>query len=228
MPNSCNCTNCELRSAFFESFKEVQQSIICDEKIEVAYSPSQTVFKVGDTVKYFFYLKSGLVKLFKTDREGNDQIITIASPFDFVSLLGVFSETHHSYSVSAIEDSVVCCIGIDRMKSIAQQNSLFSMNLMERLGAISNKIIQESLEIRKRNAHGKVAYILLKFSEEIYQNSVFNLPLSRREIAEYIGITTESVIRIFSEFRKEKLIRINGKEIEILNEETLEKISKYG
>lgn len=114
------------------------------------------------------------------------------------------------------------------MKEIALKNGLFSMNLMERLGEVSNKIILESLEIRKRNTHGKVAHILLKFSKGIYQNLVFDLPVSRREIAENIGMTTEGVIRTLSEFRKEKLIRINGREIEILDAGALERISSYG
>ena len=57
---------------------------------------------------------------------------------------------------------------------------------------------------------------------------VFELPVSRREIAEYIGMTTENVIRTLSEFRRDKLIRINGKEIEIMDVETMKKISSFG
>jgi CRP-like cAMP-binding protein len=129
-------------------------------KREVPYTRGELIFSEGDEIENFSYLKSGLVKLFKTDPSGKDQIITIAGPFDFVSLLGIFSETHHTYSVSVLEDSVICCIDIRRMKTIALDNGLFSLNLMEKLGKISNKIILESLEIRKRQTHGKVAYIL--------------------------------------------------------------------
>lgn len=228
MATKCDCIQCELKSAFFMSFNSEEQAIFCEEREELSFPRGEAVFREGDEVTYFYYLKSGLVKLYKTDEAGTDQIITIARPFDFVSLLGVFSETHHSYSVTAIEDSVVCCINIRRIREIALKNGLFSMNLMEKIGAISNKIIQEGLDIRKKHTHGKVAYILLKFSKSIYQNSVFDLPVSRREIAENLGMTTENVIRTLSEFRKEKLIRINGREIEILDADTLERISSYG
>ena len=84
------------------------------------------------------------------------------------------------------------------------------------------------MEIRRRNTHGKVAYMLLKMSRELYKNQTFNLPVSRREIAEYIGMTTENVIRTMSEFRKEKIIRINGREIEIVDMESLDRISSFG
>lgn len=228
MTIQCGCEQCELRTAFFKSFNEDELGEFCDHKTEIPYKRGDIIFLEGEGIRYFSYLKSGLVKLFRTDADGKDQIITIAGPFDFVSLLGVFSETRHTYSVSVLEDSVLCCIDIQRMKSIALSNGLFSLNLMEKLGAISNKIILEALEIRKRHTHGKLAYILLKFSEDIYHNMVFDLPVSRREIAEYIGMTTENVIRTLSEFRKEKLLRINGREIEILDAGALKRISSYG
>ncbi len=228
MAAKCDCNQCELRTAFFKSFNEDELAVFCDEKVEIPFSRGDIIFRAGEKINYFSYLKSGLVKLYKTDTTGKDQIITIACPFDFVSLLGVFSDSHHTYSVSVLEDSVLCCIDINRMKEIALKNGLFSMNLMEKLGAVSNKIILESLEIRKRNIHGKVAYILLKFSRDIYKGLVFDLPVSRREIAENIGMTTENVIRTLSEFRKEKLIRINCREIEILDAGALERISSYG
>ena len=228
MATRCDCNQCELRTAFFNNFNEEELTVFCDRKIELPFSRGSIIISEGEEIKYFSYLKSGLVKLYRTDASGKDQIITIACPFDFVSLLGIFSETSYTYSVSALEDSVLCCIDIRHMKEIAMKNGNFSMNLMERLGAVSNKIILESLEIRKRNTHGKVAYILLKFSRDIYKDLVFDMPVSRREVAENIGMTTENVIRTLSEFRREKLIRINGREIELLKPDDLERISTYG
>jgi CRP-like cAMP-binding protein len=227
MAIQCDCDQCELRTAFFESFKKNELDSFCSMKGDTAYRRGDIIFHEGDEVKRFSYLKSGLVKLYKTDPSGKDQILTIAGPFDFVSLLGVFSETHHTYSVAVLEDSILCHIEIAYMTSIALNNGLYTLNLMKKLSAITNKIILESLEIRKRNTHGKVAFILLKFSK-MAAGLIFELPISRREMAEYLGITTENVIRTMSEFRKERLIRINGREIEIADHKAMEKISFFG
>ncbi len=228
MAIKCDCEQCELRTAFFESFSQDELGIFCSQKADTAYKRGDIIFLEGDEVKNFSYLKSGLVKLYKTGSLGKDQILTIAGPFDFVSLLGVFSESHHTYSVAVLEDSVLCHIDISYMKAIALKNGLYTLNLMQKLSAITNKIILESMDIRKRNTHGKVAFILLKFSKMIYTGPVFELPISRREMAEYLGITTENVIRTMSEFRKERLIRINGREIEIVDQKALEQISSFG
>ena len=127
MAAKCDCNQCELRTAFFRSFKEDELAVFCDEKVEIPFSRGDIVFREGDGIKYFSYLKSGLAKLYKTDTTGKDQIITIACPFDFVSLLGVFTQSHHTYSVSVLENSVVCSIDIRHMKEIALKNGLFSM-----------------------------------------------------------------------------------------------------
>jgi CRP-like cAMP-binding protein len=228
MAIKCDCEQCELRTAFFESFSKDELEVFCSQKADTTYNPGDFIFREGDKVENFSYLKSGLVKLFKTDTRGKDQILAIAGPFDFVSLIGVFSESYHTYSVAVLEDSVLCHIEISYMKNIALKNGLYTLNLMEKLSAVTNKIILESMEIRKRNTHGKVAFILLKLNKLIYTGEAFELPISRKEMAEYLGITTENVIRTLSEFRKEKLIRINGREIEIVNRKALEQISSFG
>jgi CRP/FNR family transcriptional regulator len=228
MQITCDCEKCELKSAFFQSFKEAELVVFCNQKEERSFSKGEIIIHEGEEIRDFIYLKKGLIKLYRSSGSGKDQIITIAEPFDFVSLLSVFSDTHYKYSVSALEDSVTCCLRLSDVKEYALQNGLFSFNLIEKMSMTSDKIIIESLEIRNRHLRGKVAYILLKFGMHIYNSLIFELPVSRREIAEYIGMTTENVIRTLSEFRKDKLIRINGKEIEIIDPDTLKKISNYG
>ncbi|MDP2424562.1 MAG: Crp/Fnr family transcriptional regulator [Bacteroidales bacterium] len=228
MQEKCVCDKCDLRSAFFKSFNKPESETFCNQKVEKNFSKGEIIIREGEQIRDFSYLKSGLVKLYKTTPSGKDQIILISEPFDFVSLLSVFSSSHYNYSVSVLEDSVICCLSMHDLKELALGNAIFTMNLMEKMSETTDKIIIESLAIRLRHLRGKVAYILLMFSDRIYNNTTFELPVSRREIAEYIGVTTENVIRSLSEFRKDKLIRINGKEIEIIDKETLEKISNYG
>lgn len=228
MQPTCSCTQCELKTIFFESFKEIDYEAFCNQKIETNYAKGEIIIEQGSDIKDFMYLKSGLVKLYKTSSNKKDQIITIAKPFDFVSLLSVFSTTKYNYSVMAIEDSVLCSMDLGFLQKGLLESPLLSYNLLQKMSTVFDMIISESLDIRERNLRGKLAYMLLRFSNKIYFNDIFELPVSRREIAEYIGATTENVIRTFSELRKDHIIRINGKEIEIIDKDTLEKISRFG
>ena len=160
--------------------------------------------------------------------EGKDQIISFSKPFDFVSLLSIFSSDSYMYSVTAVENTIVCILDLNVVKRHAQQNAMFTMDLMTHISEATDKIILENLEIKRKHLKGRVAHVLLYFAKHIYNRDEFELPVSRREIAEYIGMSTENVIRTLSEFRKDKIIKIFGKAIEIIDKSGLKQISDLG
>jgi CRP/FNR family transcriptional regulator len=201
---------------------------ICEIKEERIYAKGEIITLEGSKINEFLYLKEGLVKLSKTTITGKDQIISFSKPFDFVSLLSVFSSKRYKYSVTAVEDSVVCILDLEVIKSHARQNAMFTMDLMTRVSEATDKIVLDNLEIKRKYLKGRVAHVLLYFADYIYQKDEFELPISRREIAEYIGMTTENVIRTLSEFRKDKIIKIFGKDILIADKKRLESISEFG
>lgn len=102
------------------------------------------------------------------------------------------------------------------------------MGLLTRMAEINEKIISQSLDLRQKNLIGRIAYVILYFSKEIYNSRIFDLPVSRKEIADYIGMSTANVIRTMSEFKKEGIIRIDGKTIEVADFNKLEILSRRG
>jgi CRP/FNR family transcriptional regulator len=228
MDLNCSCELCELKGLFIENLAEDQLGIVCSGKVEKEFAQGESIIKEGTLIQDFTYLKSGLVKLFRNDGSGREQIITIAKPFDHVSLLSVFSNDYYNYSVSALEDSVTCNIQMDEIKSIVNENGALAMNLLKKMSRVADKIILDSVEIRTKHLRGRVAHLLLFFSQHVYYASEFDLPLSRKEIADYVGMTTENVIRSLSEFRKDGILKIYGKTIQIVNLATLKSIADYG
>jgi CRP/FNR family transcriptional regulator len=85
-------------------------------------------------------------------------------------------------------------------------------------------MLKTTLEIRQRRLYGRVAYMLLYFADEVYHSNEFELPVSRKEMAEFIGMTLENVIRTLSDLRKDNIIKIYGKDIFIVDQARLEKI----
>jgi len=224
----CDCEQCQLKTLFFSHVSENELFDICDIKEERNFSKGEQIIKEGDPITEFLYMKEGLVKLSRSNGEDKDQIISFSKPFDFVSLLSIFSSNHYKYSVTSLDDTTVCILDLDVVKRKAMSNGMFTMDLMKQVSAATDKIILENLEIRKKQLKGRVAYVLLYFANHIYRKNEFELPISRREIAEYIGKTTENVIRTLSEFRRDKIIKIFGKDIQIVDKKRLEAISEFG
>ena len=201
---------------------------LCTYREEQVFRKGEVINHEGEKINNFKYLKSGLVKLYRRTPGGEEQIITITRPFEFVSNLSIFSEDRYQYSVSALEDSEVCVIQLDYIKELFMKNGGFAMGLLSKISTINDKIIRQTLDIRQKNLVGRVAFVLLYFTNEIYNSRVFDLPVSRKEIADYIGMSTANVIRTLSDFRREEIIRVFGKTIEIVDISKLEIIAKRG
>jgi len=225
----CSCKDCIVRNLIFEHVSVDELADYCASKSEKNYRKGEIIINEGDPITSFLYIQSGLVKLHRHTSDPNyDQIISIAQPFDLISILTVFSDTHYKLSITAIEDSVVCEFDLDRIRNLVRTNGEFALDLLSRISRTTDNIIRRHNDINSKNLRGRIAYILLLFSNDIYHSPIFELPISRKEIAELIGMTTENVIRILSEFRKEHIIKINGKEIEIADFEKLKMICLHG
>lgn len=226
--NLCSCEQCELKSAFFEHVAAQDINILCIEKIDLIVPKGDVVIKQGEKISDFIYLKSGLIKLSRISKDGAEQIINIAKPFDFVSLMSVFSDEHYKYSITAIEDSELCQLDLKKVKNLISRNGEFALDILTKMSRSNDRITNMNLDIRKKNLIGRVAYVLLYFSNEIYNSDEFELPISRKEFADYIGKTTENVVRNLSELKKSKIIKIFGKTIEIIDKKRLNAIANFG
>ena len=224
----CSCASCDFREVVFSYLDEISVEELCEHKEELFFRKGEIINHEGEKISNFKYLKSGLVKLYRRTPNGEEQVITITRPFEFVSNMSIFSEERYQYSVSALEDSIVCMVNLDFIKQLFLKNGGFAMGLLTKISRINDKIISQTLDIRQKNLIGRVAYVLLYFTNDIYKSRVFDLPVSRKEIADYIGMSTANVIRTMSEFKKEGIIRVFGKTIEVVDMAKLEVISKHG
>jgi len=226
--NSNHCKTCVYKNLLFGSLNIDELNLINKSKKEILFKKGEIINVEGKDITSFLYLKQGLVKLYKHNPNNKDQIISIAKPRDFISLLSIFSLSTYKYSIAAIEDSVVCSVDMQALEEVILKNGAFAIEIMKKMSKMYDDIIETRFEINRKHLRGRIAYILLFFADHIYQNHEFELPVSRREIAELIEMTTENVIRILSEFRKDKIIEIDGKRIRILNPDRLESVCKLG
>jgi len=229
--NQCsieNCTQCGLRSSVFSSLSHPELGILSEAK-DILIQPKGTiVVKQGEPVQSFIFLRKGLAKLSRRTTDGHEQIIGIARPRDFVGLLSLFSSSVYQYTISTIEDSEFCLVDFKVIESMVEQNGIFARQLLEKISMVADRLLDTRLELNSRQLRGRIAYIIIMFSRDIYQSNTFNLPISRKEIGDLIDMRVENVIRILSEFRKDGIIRIEGTTIEILNLPLLEQVMLHG
>ena len=211
----CDCDDCHLKTIFFSTISEDKVEEYCSSRVEKTFRAKEIIIRQGQPISEFIYLKEGLVKLYRETPVGS-QIISIGKPLDFVSLLSVFADEKYSYSVSTLQDSVVCILELDEIKKLILQNGPFAYSIIKTMNKATDRILFNYLDINQKRLFGRVASVLLEFAD-IYKSDSFDLPISRKEIAQLVGMSIENVIRTISDLRKDNIIKVYGKNIEIVN-----------
>lgn len=217
----CACENCEINNMFYSYIKDEGLEKFCVSRKEIPVPAGNEFVVQGSEIRHFKYLKEGLVKIHRTDHNNREQIIYFGKPMDFISIQNIFSEKTYNYSVTALEDSVVCVFEIGVINELISSNGDFAMKMIEMSNRAISKILLNSLELISMSMYGKVASVLLYFHDHIYKASEFELPVSRKEIGQYTGLSIETVIRVISEFRKDGILKVYGKKTEILDRDKL-------
>lgn len=223
----CSCDFCDLKNLFYASLNSVDLEKFCSSRHEISLKTGQHLIRQNDEIKDFIYLKEGLVKLYRNSKQNQTQIISFGKPFDFVSLLSVFSDERYNYSVTALVDSVACVFDLNEIKKLIRSNGEFAMQLIQAQNRSSDRIIIDSLNMLQKRLYGRIATVLLYFADEIYKDDAYELPISRKELAQFIGMSIENVIRAISAFRKDKIIQVYGKNFAIVDRNRLEQMRDF-
>jgi len=222
------CAKCGFRSSVFSKLTDEQLDRLTSNKTFHFAKKGEIVAKQNTPIKGFIFLRVGLAKLTRTNPDGREQIIGIATPNDFVGLLSIFSSKNYQYNIIAIEDCEYCCIDYNLVINLISTNGDFAKTLLEKISQVSDLMMGTRLDLELRQLRGRVAFIICYLGNEVYKSYKFSLPISRREIAELIDMRVENVVRILSEFRRDNIIRIEGTIIEIIDPEKLHWIKMHG
>jgi CRP-like cAMP-binding protein len=222
------CDKCSLESgSIFKHLTHDEMEILNFEKDFRQYKRGDILYQEGNRISGFFCINSGIIKVFKTGFDGKEQIIRFAKPGDIIAYRSVLSNELACTSAKVIEDCHVCFIPSEILIQFIKSNSAFSLELLKlachELGEANSFIT----DIAQKTVRERLAEILLLLVQEfgIDEEQYLKISLTREELANIVGTATESVIRLLSEFKSDKLVELNGRKIRILNKKGLEKIS---
>ncbi|OFX20543.1 MAG: Crp/Fnr family transcriptional regulator [Bacteroidetes bacterium GWA2_31_9] len=192
-----------------------------------SYKKGQIVYHEGNRARGFYFVNSGIIKVFKTGFEGKEQIIRFAKAGDIIGYRSVLSGENVCTSAKVNEDAVLCFINSESLFFLLKHNSQFAIDLLK---LVSNELGEANVfitEIAQKTVKERLAetILYLKSSFGIDNENYLNINLTREELANIIGTATESVIRLLSDFKNENLIEIKGRKIKLLNVTALQKIA---
>ncbi len=214
-----------------ESFNLLNNSeldVLNQNKITVHYKKNDTIVKQGTFVNNIFFSQSGL---FKLHVEGNQKniILTFKGSKVFLGISSIYHSTGmHLYSVTALEDCIVDMYDMSAFKQVLQTNVAFANEILKYVNHNSGRIFRRFINMTEKNARGKVANMILCLSNSVYFSPEYTLNITRKEMADFLGISMENIVRILKEFKNDGLVIVEGKRIQIINADSLIKVYDFG
>jgi len=226
--NTANCKNCEHFSKCFQHLFPDEMEFINDKKIQLTYLQGETLFKQGAFAPYVMFVIDGLVKVYLQTGSNKQINIRLAVEGDYLAFSSVFDENIYNYSAVALKDSIVCMIDKTALRKLFLSNSEFAMRITSRNCRNEAWLLDMLKNITYKQMRGKLASSLIYLSSEKFLiHNIFQF-LTRKDIADFASITTESTIKFIKEFEKEGILKLDGKEIVITDRKKLEDIASNG
>jgi CRP/FNR family transcriptional regulator, polysaccharide utilization system transcription regulator len=224
------CVNCfvDKDENLFKTLSEEELKYLIDGKLHINFKRGETIIKQNTFSTHVVCIKKGMAKVYIEGVKDKNIILKLVGQSDFITGGNLFSSSVRQFTVSAITDVTCCFINSEKVIELYSRNKQFAIQLLKIHTHQNNILLSTLVNLTQKYMPGRVADSLLYLKNEIFKTNPFLLPLSRQDLADMSAMTKESYVRILKEFKTSGFIEIDRNSIEIIDEETLQSISKNG
>ncbi len=217
--------------SIFKGLTQKDKETISTSLTIVELKKGQFIFRQGEKTKGLICLAAGKAKVYKDGVGGRGQIIKMVKPNGFIGYNALFSDGPWPFSAMAIEDSATCIFERNSFKKILKKTPDLSLKLMkvivDELGFTNSRIIS----LTQKHVRARLAESLL-ILRDIYgvesDGKTIQVILPREDFASMSNMTTSNAIRTLSDMASEGIIKLNGRNVSIIDSAHLEHISELG
>jgi CRP/FNR family transcriptional regulator len=188
--------------------------------------PGEHLFRAGDQFRSVASVRTGCFKSYVIDHEGQEQVLGFHLPGEIIGLDAIHSCAHVA-NVVALDTSAVCGLTFDTVTSMARYMPELQAELFR---VMSQRISELETIAGDLSADERIGMFLISLSERFsrrgYSDKEFILAMSRRDIASYLRLATETVSRVLARFQKSGVVKVDRKQVRILDMEELKRVAR--
>lgn len=201
--------HCVSRVPIFNHLPPDELSALADKAHMRTYGRGQFIHRAGDPSSGLFIIYRGKVKVYRLADTGKEQLLRILNPGDFAGELALFSAVAHDSYAEAMQASEVCMIHQADVRDLLLEYPDVSLHVLAELSRRLGTSEKQTAAIATASINARLANYLADQAEQ-EDSSSFNLPMSRRHLASFLGTTPETVSRRLGEFEEAGWIRQAG------------------
>ncbi len=219
---------CELNAPCFQALNPEEVELVRSSRTQVQFRKGDNLAKQGTFASYVMFMVKGLAIQYVESDLTKNYNLRIIQPGEFIGLSSVFSVNTFSYSSIAITDCHVFLVEKTAIAQIISANGTFGLSLIKRYSEQNMNLYDIIRKVLYKQMNGRMAEALLYLNNikpqypDIFQN------LTRKDLADFAGISTESAVKLLKSLEKDHILELDGKDINILDELKLQEISKRG
>ena len=219
---------CDIKAPCFQVLLPAEAEVVRASKTQVLFRKDDNLTKQGAFASYVLFIIEGFAKQYLEGDGIKNYNLRIIKPGEFVGLSAVFSENTFNYSSVALTDCQVFLVEKEAIAKVAKQNGMFAFNIIKRYCEQNTNLLNTVRNLMYKQMNGRMADTLLYIdSLKNEKAEIFQL-LSRKDLADFAGISTESTVKLLKMFEKEGLISLNEKDLKIVKYDLLREISRRG
>ncbi|MFO8128881.1 MAG: Crp/Fnr family transcriptional regulator [Bacteroidales bacterium] len=224
----CQCKDCINISVPVSVLTDQELDLLCISTTKVTFQRGEKIIKQDSFCQNIVFIKSGIYKIHQTGPINRDEILKVDKGPQFVGIPDAFAGKVHTYSVSALTETIACMIDFQGFRDLIEKNGKFSTEILKTMSRTLIEHYGNCVNKIQKQLTAFLADSLLYFTDHIYERDEFEMPLTRKEWGEFIGTTRESVTKIVHALIESEIIEVNGRNIRVINKDLLQKISNTG
>jgi len=191
------------------------------------YKKGSIIYREGSRLTGFYCITRGIVKIFKTGIDGKEQIIRFAKKGEIIAYRSLLSQELACTTAKIIDEAVLCHIPYQTLLFLIQNNWQFSLHMLQIVCRELREANDYITDIAQKTVRERLAEVLLLLKDnfDLDNTNTLQISLTREELANMVGTATESVIRLLSEFKQDKLIDLQGRRIKFLDVAKLNRVA---
>ncbi|MCB9223126.1 MAG: Crp/Fnr family transcriptional regulator [Crocinitomicaceae bacterium] len=210
------CAECTNDSKIFCALSLAEKAQLSQNKGSNFYKKGQNIFYQGNYSHGLYCIYSGKVKLSKLGEDGKEQVVRFAGSGDILGYRALLSNEPYQATATAMEDCYVCHLAKENCMSLIEKNSDLSLNIIKQLTKDLRNAELHLINLAQKTVRERISESILHIHETFgfeEDGKTINVSLSRAEIADIAGTTTETAIRTLSQLNQDGIIQLVGKSI---------------
>ena len=216
------CHACSLNVICIPQSLTPEEIDLVDSKVQRGSTVQRNkhVFEDGQQFTSLYAVRSGAIKAYSVDENGEEQVIGFYLPGELFGLDGIHNDAYVC-SAKALETSAVCELPYTQVTELSAKIHNLQAHMYKTLSKEINTDQQFHRLLSKKTAEERISTFLQNLSERYQRRKLsptsFRLPMSRTDIGNYLGLAVETVSRVFTRLQQNGILKVDGKELQILD-----------